>query len=364
MEQTLGHVTHAQNLRQAVATQSELAVTWFPIPFELGRGQRFLPGYRNWSVRASLRARAGLARGVRTGVFDALLFHTQVTALFSAGAMRRVPSVISLDATPVNFDSVGAAYGHRPAGAGWLDALKHQMNQDRFQAAQALIAWSAWTAESLVSDYSVERERISVLAPGAAQPYFEIGDARTSRSAGEPVRLLFVGGDFARKGGPLVLEAVRAARTRVPFEVHIVTRDRVPDIPHVITHHGVGPNSHELLRQFALADAFVLPSRGECLSIALMEAAAAGLPIITTDVGALREAAVDGQSALVVPAGDVASLRAAIERLVDDREMRERLGRAGNALAHEKFDAARNNRAILGIVSSVARRFSETRSAA
>jgi glycosyltransferase involved in cell wall biosynthesis len=86
-----------------------------------------------------------------------------------------------------------------------------------------------------------------------------------------------------------------------------------------------------------------------------MEAAAAGLPIVATGVGAMREAAVDGRSAIVVSVADVRSLRQAIERLVDDEALRGRLGRAGHALARAKFDADRNNRVILDLLASVAR---------
>lgn len=356
MEQTLGHITHTQNLRTAAAGQADVAVTWIPIPFEVGGIERFVPGYGgNWSVRASYRARARLAREHARRSFDVLFFHTQVTALFSLGLMRRVPSVISLDATPKNFDTVGAAYGHRPAGDGWLDSRKHGMNRDAFGAARALVAWSEWTAASLVADYGVPRQRIVVIAPGASAGYFAIGGRRSPTDPGRPVRLLFVGGDFVRKGGLRLLDAVRAARTRRAFELHVVTRDAVPPTPGVVVHHGVGPNSPELLALFAGSDVFVLPTLGECLSVALMEAAAAGLPIIATDVGALSEAAVDGRSALVVPPGEPVSLRIAIERLVDDVSIRARLGRGAHALARAKFDADRNNRAILELAGSVAR---------
>ena len=58
----------------------------------------------------------------------------------------------------------------------------------------------------------------------------------------------------------------------------------------VHVYRGLEPNSPTLLWLFAEADIFVLPSLGECLAVALMEAAAAGLPIITTRVGALPEA--------------------------------------------------------------------------
>ncbi len=356
MEQTLGHITHAQNLRAAAARQANVEVTWFPIQFEVGGVERFVPGYGgNWSVRASYRARTWLAREQARRSFDVLFFHTQVTALFSLGLMRRVPSVISLDATPKNFDTVGASYGHRPASDGWLDSRKYRMNRDAFGAARALVAWSEWSAASLVADYGIPRERIVVVAPGASAAYFALGECRAP--VVEPhatVRLLFVGGDFVRKGGFLLLEAVRAARTRRAFELHVVTRDALPATPGVVVHHGIGPNSPELLALFAKSDVFVLPSLGECLSVALMEASAAGLPMISTNVGGLSEAAIDGRSALVVRPGDPVSLRLAIERLVDDDALRARLGRDAYALARSKFDADRNNGRILELVTSMA----------
>jgi glycosyltransferase involved in cell wall biosynthesis len=351
MEQTLGHVTHAQNLRAAAARHPELEVTWIPIPFETTGVARFVPGYRNWSVRASWRARARLARGG----FDALFFHTQVTSLFSAGLMRRVPSVVSLDATPLNFDSVAEAYGHRRSRGTWLDAQKHRLNVAALSAAKALVTWSEWAASSLVREYGIPRERILVRAPGASRAYLAIGEERSRVRTDAPIRILFVGGDFRRKGGPSLLEAVRDARTHNRFELHVVTPDPIATSRDVFVHQGVRPNSAELFALFRSADVFVLPSLGECLSVALMEAAAAGLPLISTNVGALAEAAIDGRSALVVSPGDGRSLRLAIERLVDDDDLRARLGRAAHALAVAKFDADRNNGAILELIASITR---------
>jgi glycosyltransferase involved in cell wall biosynthesis len=362
VEQTLGHVTHTRNLEAAAAAQDDVAVTWVPVDFPVSGIGGLVPAYRsNWSVRASWRARTRLLRERAFRSFDVLFFHTQVTALFCADLMRRIPSVVSLDATPINFDTVGASYGHRPAAGGWLDGRKFQLNRSAFAAARALVSWSDWAARSLVADYGVAARRINVLAPGAARAYFEIGERRARRSAAtKPVRLLFVGGDFARKGGPALLAAARAARTRAPFELHIVTRDDVPAQDGVFVHHGVRPNSPELLALIERSDVFVLPSLGECLSVALMEAAAAGLPIVTTDVGALREAALDEQTAIVMSPGDGAALRAAIERLVDDEPRRRSLGAAGHALACEKFDAERNNGRIFDLVRSLAAPMSGT----
>jgi glycosyltransferase involved in cell wall biosynthesis len=363
MEQTLGHVTHYQNLRLAASHQTAVTPTWLPVPFPVNGLERYLPAYKsNWSVRASTRARRMVSRELAEHRYDALFFHTQVTALFSSHLMRRIPTVVSLDATPLNYDTVGAAYGHRSATGSWLDRRKLAHNRDVFSAARALVTWSDWARASLIADYGVPRERISVIAPGASRGYFAIGDERQSVAPPvRPVRLLFVGGDFVRKGGPLLLECVRQARTLRAFELHVVTQRPIPEQAGVIVHTGVGPNSPELFRLFREADAFVLPSLGECLAVVLMEATAAGLPVISTSVGALPEAAVPDRSAIVVPPGDGPALRAAIERIVDDEALRTRLGRAGHALARAKFDSERNGRALLELIESVARPSAERR---
>jgi glycosyltransferase involved in cell wall biosynthesis len=146
-------------------------------------------------------------------------------------------------------------------------------------------------------------DKVTVLAPGAASHFFGIGAERVRRRApGRAIRLLFVGGDFDRKGGPLLLEAARAMSTREPFELHLVTGNpfRAPRRhrpPRRAAEQPIAPSPFQGGRRF------VLPSNGECLSVALMEAGAAGLPIVATDVGALGEAARHGENALVVPTG-------------------------------------------------------------
>ena len=127
MEQTLGHVTHARNLASVLPEQPGLDPAWLPIPFEVDGLARLLPYYRgNWSVRASWRARRALDRALAQGPLDALVFHTQCTALFSADRMRRIPALISLDATPLNYDAVTrhGGYEHKIAGDGFLDRQK------------------------------------------------------------------------------------------------------------------------------------------------------------------------------------------------------------------------------------------------
>ena len=357
MEQTLGHVTHGRNLRAVLAQQSHVRPTWLPIPFDVRGPARLIPLVRsNWSVRASWRARRALDTALRTETHDAVFFHTQVASLFSTSVMRRIPSIVSLDATPINYDSVGRYYNHRPAGNGLLDRQKYRLNQRALQAATALVSWSEWTRRSLVDDYQIDPSRIRVIAPGAAPEFFRIGQHRQPRfERDRRVRVLFVGGDFERKGGQLLLDCMRGPLGE-RCELHLVTGTDVPAESNVHVHRDLAPNSPELLQQFAAADLFVLPTMADCLPMVLMEATAAALPVITTDVGALREAIVPGQSGFLVHAGDGRSLSAAIDKLIQSAALRCRMSRAGRDLARHKFDAEVNNRALLDLVSEVAAR--------
>ena len=100
--------------------------------------------------------------------------------------------------------------------------------------------------------------------------------------------------------------------------------------------HFVGgvANLHEYL---STADIFVLPSRSEGFSNAIVEAMAASLPVVATNVGGNAEAVTDGVTGLIVPPDDPAALAAAITRLLSDPARAREMGAAGNKLASEKF---------------------------
>ena len=155
-------------------------------------------------------------------------------------------------------------------------------------------------------------------------------------------RLLFVGQWIPRKGYTYLVEAFeRLARDHADLELHCVgtladsdtvrasfspaARDRlqvVPQVPHA-----------QLVEHYRAADVFVFPSLIDGFGLALLEAMATGLPIVTTRAGWAQDALAEGRSALFVPKRDPAAVAAAVERLLDDAALRSALGRAAQAAA-------------------------------
>lgn len=343
MEQTLGHVTHYHNLRQWAETDPGIDPEWLEVPYEAEDRWSRLPGVRsNWTLRASFRAREQVRAAMGRKRFDGLFFHTQVTALFGSRLMARCPTVVSLDATPINVDSVGTAYNHAPSGSKRLEALKNTLNRHTFRSARHLITWCDWAKQSLITDYGVEGAKVTVIPPGIDLNRWQFArGGETGRSG--PLRLLFVGGDFRRKGGDILLQAFRK-ELRGRCELDIVTREEVKTAAGegIRVHHGLTSNAPALLDLFAKADVFVFPTLGDCLPIAVMEAMASGLPVISTCVGAISEEVEDGRTGFLTPPGDAERLAGLVMRLADDADLRREMGAAGRRAAEERFNGENN----------------------
>jgi glycosyltransferase involved in cell wall biosynthesis len=144
----------------------------------------------------------------------------------------------------------------------------------------------------------------------------------------EPLEVLYAGRLSAEKG---VVELVEAARG-----MNLVVAGDGPLRSRVAGARGFLPH-HELQRLYARAAVVACPSRREGFGVACLEAMANGRPVVATGVGGLRDLVVDGETGLVVPPRDPATLRAALERLLGDAELRRRLGTAGRERARAHF---------------------------
>ncbi len=96
-------------------------------------------------------------------------------------------------------------------------------------------------------------------------------------------------------------------------------------------------NIKDLREYLSAAHVFVLPSRSEGFSNAIVEAMAASLPVVATNVGGNAEAVEEGVSGFIVPSEDVPALASAITRLLSDPSTAERMGAEGRRLAAERF---------------------------
>jgi len=144
----------------------------------------------------------------------------------------------------------------------------------------------------------------------------------------EPPHVLFAGRLSEEKG---ILELVEAAQG-LPLVVagDGPLRERVPDALGWVAHD-------ELLRLYERAAVVACPSHREGYGIACAEAMAHGRPVVGSDVAGIAELIVDGETGYLVPPGDVQALRHALERLLADSGLRERLGRAGRVRIREHF---------------------------
>lgn len=361
MEQALGHVTHYQNLKRWVATDADISPIWMPIGDDVNDLWQYLPIIRkNWSLQVSLRARDAIKAARRSQPLDALFLHTQTLALFATPLMRQIPTIISTDATPFNYDTVGTGYNHKVGGNSLIERRKFLWNKSTYHTASAIVAWCQWAKDSLVTDYGVPAQKVTVIPPGVdlAQWHFP---RNYQPAASHTLRLLFVGGDFARKGGYTLLEAFRNGLNQ-DCQLDIVTKDasierELGGIANIRVHCGLTPNSQPLRELYAQADVFVFPTQADCLPSAVSEAMAAGLPVITTDVGALREQVEHGVNGLIVPPADTTALVNAVNVLKSDRTKITTMAVASRRIAEERFDARRNYGAILNLMKSISQQY-------
>jgi len=216
-----------------------------------------------------------------------------------------------------------------------------------------VIAWSDWVRASLERDYGIDPQRVVTIPAGVDLP------PATDRSArGAPVRLLFIGSDFEGKGGADLLAVLDGLSG---WELDVVTYSSVPDSDRVRVHRDVLPRSARLAELYSRADAFVFPTRGDASPFALLEGMAAGLPVVSTTIGAIGEMVSEGTGLLVAP-GDLAALRGAIERVIADADLRLALGKAARARVVAHYAADRNCNRMLDLLVQVARESSSERS--
>jgi glycosyltransferase involved in cell wall biosynthesis len=148
-----------------------------------------------------------------------------------------------------------------------------------------------------------------------------------------------------RKGHEVLLQALPQVLERSP-DLQVLLLGQGPlqaDLTTAIRRHGLEGRVHllgfrrDLERLLCCLDLVVHPALMEGLGVSLLQAAAAGVPIVASRAGGIPEVVRDGENGLLVPPGDAAALAAAMQRLLADPGLRRRMGGAGRALVRREF---------------------------
>lgn len=245
---------------------------------------------RPWLVLALPLFLAGFVRAARRAARDADLVHAHWLPAGLVARLTGKPYLVQLWGTDVEL----------ARRAPWLA-------RPVLRRARAVVVASAFLADAA---RELGAREVAVIPSGVEVPA-EPG------VPGEPPHVLYVGRLSPEKG----IEDFLAATRELP---RVIVGGGPVEVP-----EAVGPlPPRELGAHYEAAAVVVVPSRREGYGVVAREAMAHGRPVVATAVGGLPDAIRDGQTGLLVPPGDPAALRAAIERLLGDRALRERLGAA------------------------------------
>ncbi|MFL5872748.1 MAG: glycosyltransferase family 4 protein [Solirubrobacterales bacterium] len=354
-EGVLGHRTLKAQLEAVLETLPGVEATMVTVPPPGRPGRLFTRKWSRgsdadlqalrWRLRWSWQARKLLKR--HRGKVDVALVNTQASTLLARGPMRELPTILSIDATVGQFTALEYTPHDR-----WTPRqlrLMKRLERRALRGAAAAMPWTGWNAAALESEYGLKDLRTETIHPGLDAGWWGEAAARRPRERRGPMRVLFVGNDVGRKGLPTLVEAVAALGGAAVLEV--VSGDEIEPREFLTVHRGVTAGSERLRELYSEADVFALPTHADAVPWAVLEAMAAGLPVVASGVGAIPELL--GESGETVPPGDPDALAAALRRLADP-ERRRALGEAARDHVHENYDNALQTPKILALARAVA----------
>ena len=222
-----------------------------------------------------------------------------------------------------------------------------------------------------VSDFAVEhlRQRFPACAASFHRIYngVDLGAFRGAELNAEPPLIIAIGRLIEKKGFADLISACRFLREQgQAFRCEIIGEGPLEEsLAAHIAHSNLGESvqlagtrtQSQIAERLAAATVFVLPCTSETgggmdnLPTVIMEAMAAGLPVVSTPVAGVPEMVQRGVTGELVPPHDAVVLAAAIQRIVSQPELARRLGAAGRALAAERFSIETNVRSLAGILA-------------
>ena len=211
---------------------------------------------------------------------------------------------------------------------GWFGADGAAYVASTYDLVPRMTAISGWLAAEIASRHAHRPEVVPVGAD--PETFYPRGDRPTDG----PVRIVAMLRPDERRGIGVLLPALAKVGARPDVEIVFFGSHPYPADGPPLPHRHLGILSRDAVaRLFSTAHVVVDPSLFQGFGLVGLEGMASGAACALTDSGGIREYAVDGENALVVPTRDHAALAAAILRLVSDPALRDRLGMAGVATA-------------------------------
>jgi glycosyltransferase involved in cell wall biosynthesis len=212
-----------------------------------------------------------------------------------------------------------------------------------YRDARRILSISERLRESFVNDFAVASECTKTVFAG---PNFDVASIRPRRrrQPGAPPTVLFVGRQFVRKGGDLLLAAFARVRREIPSARLIIVGPRdLREVPGGVMFRGfINKDTPEGLREledlYEQADLFCMPSRFEGFAISFLEAMLFGLPCVSTwPRWTPPEMIRDGETGFAVEPEDTDALADRMLQLLRDPELAQRMGAAGRARVEKHF---------------------------
>ncbi len=174
--------------------------------------------------------------------------------------------------------------------------------------ANLLIYSTEWAARSAVEDYHADPQKVHVVPMGANFEHIPSKEVIQARKKSDRCRLLFVGVDWQRKGGPIAFETLLSLE-EMGIETELIICGCTP--PNSFLHKSMRiipyldkndeNQRKELEHLYLTSDFLLLPTRSECFGLVFCEANAFGLPVITTQTGGVPEVVRNGENGFVLP---------------------------------------------------------------
>jgi glycosyltransferase involved in cell wall biosynthesis len=206
-----------------------------------------------------------------------------------------------------------------------------------------IVVVSQNSIDDIHTDMGVSRDRMRLVPVGVNPELFKPLDGVERR----PGRLITTASaDVALKGLSYLLEAMAKLRTERDITLTIIGKPKPGKSMRLIQELGLtdhiefvsGVPDERIVELYAEAEMAVVPSLYEGFSLPAIEAMCSGTPLVATDGGALPEVTgTDGDTVLSCPAGDSEALARAIERGLDDPELRARIGAAGRTRVLDRW---------------------------